>query len=176
MHSRNSWLTELYQLFHSVFSKKLLEQCNSHYYKVTFGWLITFCIQLICYIFSFSYIKIFSRIATHKKRKDSLEARGELAVSCTMLRTKLYWNPFFFTVGFEDCLPFNMITISFFSFYCQDANKTGSNCAMINCILAVFQTQSRESYYIDYIRFLFNILLGNYLYNTLRTDIQVSWS
>ena len=37
-----------------------------------------------------------SFLHSHKKRKDSLEARAELAVLRT-LRTKLYQNPFFFT-------------------------------------------------------------------------------
>ena len=57
-----------------------------------------------------------------------------------------------------------MIIISFFSFFCQDANKTGLNCAIIGCNLSKkhklvqFKTECGEPNYIDH-KF-FNILLG----------------
>ena len=68
-----------------------------------------------------------------------------------MLRIKLYWNPFFFT-GHQNVnkpkdraarivcgpifLTFYQIIISFFSFFCQDANKTRSNYAIMGCNLS----------------------------------------
>ena len=67
-----------------------------------------------------------------------------------VLRTKLYQNLFFFT-GHQNVnkpksraagtvyglifLPFYQIIVSLFSFLCQDANKTRSNCAVIGCNL-----------------------------------------
>ena len=93
-----------------------------------------------------------------------------------MLRTKLYQNPFFFT-GHQNVnkpksraartvyglifLPFYKIIVSFFSFLCQDANKTRSNCAIIGCNLSKkhklthYKTQNGESNYVDH-RFFFN--------------------
>ena len=93
-----------------------------------------------------------------------------------MLRTKLYQNPFFFT-GHQNVnkpksragrtiyglifLPFYEIIISFFSFLCQDANKTRSNCAIIGCNLSKkhkltqYKTQNGESNYVDH-KFFFN--------------------
>ena len=75
---------------------------------------------------------------SHKKRKDSLETRAELTVLRTLLRTKLYQNPVFFT-GHQNLskpksraaktiyglifLPFYEIIVSFFSFLCRDAKK-----------------------------------------------------
>ena len=115
-----------------------------------------------------------------------------------MLRTKLYRNSFFFT-GHQNVnkpksreartvyglifLLFYKIIVSFFSFLCQDANKTRSNCAIIGCNLSkkhkltLHKTQNWESNYIDH-KFFFNFLLGaTYLYKTLGTDIQIleSW-
>ena len=58
-----------------------------------------------------------------------------------------------------------MIIVSFFSFFCQDTNKTGSICAIIDCNLskkqklALHKTQNGEPNYIDH-KFLLNILLG----------------
>ena len=93
-----------------------------------------------------------------------------------MLRTKLYQNPFFFT-GHQNVnkpksraartvyglifLPFYKIIVSFFSFLCQDANKTRSNCAIIGCNLSkkhkltLHKTQNGESNYVDH-EFFFN--------------------
>ena len=86
-----------------------------------------------------------------------------------MLRTKLYQNPFFFT-GHQNVnkpksraartvyglifLPFYKIIVSFFSFLCQDANKTRSNCAIIGCNLSkkykltLYKTQNGEPNYL----------------------------
>ena len=96
---------------------------------------------------------------------------------CTlMLRTKLYQNPFFFTgdqivtksksravriVYGPIFLPFYKIIVSFFSFFCQDANKTRSNCAIIDCNLSkkhkliLYKTQNGEPNCIDY-KFFFD--------------------
>ena len=93
-----------------------------------------------------------------------------------MLRTKLYQNPFFFT-GHQNVnkpkskaartvyglifLPFYKITVSFFSFLCQVANKTRSNCAIIGCNLSkkhkltLYKTQNGEANYVDH-KFFFN--------------------
>ena len=63
-------------------------------------------------------------------------------------------------------LPFNVIIVSFFSFLCQDANKTGSNCAIIGCnlskkhTLALYKTQGGKPSYVVY-KFFLNILLGD---------------
>ena len=93
-----------------------------------------------------------------------------------MLRTKQYLNPFFFT-GHQNVnkpkwrtartvyglifLPVYKIIVGFFSFLCQDANKTRSNCAIIVCNLSkkhkltLHKTQNEESNYVDH-KFLFN--------------------
>ena len=58
-------------------------------------------------------------------------------------------------------LPFCKIIVSFFSFLCQDANKTKSNCAIIGCNLSKkhkltqYKTQNGESNYVDH-KFFFN--------------------
>ena len=54
-------------------------------------------------------------------------------------------------------LPFYKIIASFFSFLCQDANKTRSNCAIIGCNLSKKHklTQNGESNYVDH-KFFFN--------------------
>ena len=85
-----------------------------------------------------------------------------------MLRTKLYQNPFFF-IGHQNVnkpksraartvyglifLPFYKIIASFFSFLCQDANKTRSNFAIIGCNLSKkhkLTTQNGRSNYVDH--------------------------
>ena len=88
-----------------------------------------------------------------------------------MLRTKLYQYPFFFT-GHQNVnkpknragrtvyglifLPFDKIIVRFFSFLCQDANKTKSSCAIIGCNLSkkhkltLYKTQNRESNYVEH--------------------------
>ena len=58
-------------------------------------------------------------------------------------------------------LPFCKIIVSFFSFLCQDANKTKSNCAIIGCDLSkkhklrLHKTQNGEQNYVDH-KFFFN--------------------
>ena len=93
-----------------------------------------------------------------------------------ILRTKLYQNPFFFT-GDQNAkkpksraarivygpifLPFCKIIVSFFSSFCQDANKTRSNCAIIDCNLSkkhklILYKENGEPNYADY-KFFFNL-------------------
>ena len=73
-------------------------------------------------------------------------------------------------------LTFYKIIVSFFSFLCQDANKTRSKCAIIGCNLSKkhkltqYKTQNGESNYVDH-RFFFNFYQE--LYNTLGRDIQI---
>ena len=56
---------------------------------------------------------------------------------------------------------FIRLLAGFFSFLCQDANKTRSNCAIIGCILlkkhklTLYKTQNGESNYVDH-KFFFN--------------------
>ena len=56
---------------------------------------------------------------------------------------------------------FYKIIVSFFSFLCQDANKTRSNCAIIGCNLSkkhkltLYKTQNGESNHVDH-KFFFN--------------------
>ena len=89
--------------------------------------------------------------------------------STLMLRTTVHQNankP----KSSEDCLwpiflPFYVNFVSFFSFFCQDANKIVSNFAIISCNLlkkdklAMYKTQGGEPNYVDH-KFFFNILLG----------------
>ena len=104
------------------------------------------------------------------KWKDSLETRAELPFYALMLRTKLYYNPFFFT-GDQNVnksksraartvygpifLPFIRLLSGCF-FFCQDANKTRSNRAITDYNLPkkhkpiLYETQSREPNYVDY--------------------------
>ena len=69
------------------------------------------------------------------------------------------------------------IRLLLFSFFCQDANKTGSNCGIIVCNLskkrklALYKSQSGEPNYVDH-NFL-KYFARSYLYNNLRTDIQI---
>ena len=99
-----------------------------------------------------------------------------------MLRTKLYWNLFFFN-GHQNVnkpksraartsyglifLPFYKIIGSFFPFLCQDANKTRSNCDIIGSSfskkhkITLYKTQNGESNYADHKFFL--IFTGSYL-------------
>ena len=81
------------------------------------------------------------------------------------MRTKLYLNPFFST-GHQNVnklenrtanivfgpifLPFYVIIVGFFSFFHENANITGSNCAIIGCNfskkhkLVLYQTKTGE--------------------------------
>ena len=79
---------------------------------------------------------------SHKKRKDSLDARAVLAVLCLCIYVEnqailelilLYRASKYKQTkeqGSMDCLlihifTFYKIIVSFFSFFCQDANKKG---------------------------------------------------
>ena len=102
---------------------------------------------------------------SHKKRKDSLETRAELAVLRTYVENQAILEPILLyraskckqtkEQGSEDCLwthifTFYKIIVSFFSLLCQDANKTRSNCAIIVCNLSkkhkltLYKTQNGE--------------------------------
>ena len=95
-----------------------------------------------------------------------------------MPRTKLYQNPFFFTrhqnintpknwaaraVYGLIFLPFDKTIVSFFSFLCQDANKTRPNWSITGCNLSkkykltLYKTQNGQSvfYRVDH-KFFFN--------------------
>ena len=86
---------------------------------------------------------------SHKKRKDSLETRAELTVPRTYVENQAILKPILLISkckqtkeqGSEHCygllfLPFYKIIVSFFSFLCQDANKTISDCGTIDCNLS----------------------------------------
>ena len=113
----------------------------------------------------------------HSHKKQIVwKHRPNMPFFALMLRTKIYQNPFFFT-GHQNVnkpksraartvyglifLLFYKIIVSFFSFLCQDASKTRSNCAIIGCNLSkkykltLYKTQNGESRYVDH-KFLFN--------------------
>ena len=88
---------------------------------------------------------------SHKKRKIVWKHGPNSSFYALMLKTKQYWNPFFFIVhqnvnkpnnktpkiAYEPMfLPFYVIIISFFFFFCQDANVIGSDRATIGCNLS----------------------------------------
>ena len=98
--------------------------------------------------------------------------------------------PFFFTMhqnvdiltnSSKDCLWTHIFTFflfcdyyQFFSFFCQDANRTESNSSIIGCNLSkkhkltLYQTKSREPNYVDHkILFLLVRQLGNRHPNTI---------
>ena len=64
-------------------------------------------------------------------------------------------------------LPFYVNFVSFFSFFCQDANKIGSNLAIISCNLlkkdklAMYKTQGGEPNYVDH-KFFFKTKTSKY--------------
>ena len=82
---------------------------------------------------------------------------------------------------------FCLFIVSVFSFLCQDANKTRSNCAIIGCNLykkhklTQYKTENGESNYVDH-KFFFNFYeelppvqsLGNRHPNTIE-QILVGW-
>ena len=83
--------------------------------------------------------------------RNSLETRAKLAVLRTYVENQAILEPILLyraskckqtkeqaarTVYGLIFLPFYKIIVSFFSFSCQDANKTRSNCAMIGCNLS----------------------------------------
>ena len=108
--------------------------------------------------------------------RNSLETRAELAVLRIYVENQAILEPILFyraskckqtkEQGSEDCyglmfLLFYKIIVSFFSFLCQDANKTRSDCAIIGCNLSkkrkltLYKTQNGESNYVDH-KFSFN--------------------
>ena len=76
-------------------------------------------------------------------------------------------------------VPFYKIIVIFFSFFCHDANKAGSNCAITGCNLskkhklALYKTQNKEPNYVLDHKFFFNFFARSYLYKNLGTDIQI---
>ena len=109
----------------------------------------------------------------------SLETRAEPAVLRTCVENQAIQKPILLyraskckqtkEQGSKDCLWNHIFTFlcdccQLFFFFCQDANKIGSNCAIIGCNLlkkhklALYKTQSRELNHVDY-KFFFNILL-----------------
>ena len=72
-----------------------------------------------------TYLSLEGFSLNHKRRKDSLETRAEVAVLHTYIENQAILEPRLIF------LPFYKIIVSFFSFLCQDANKTRSNCAIV---------------------------------------------
>ena len=109
---------------------------------------------------------------SHKKHKDSLERRAELAVLRTYVEKQAILEPIFLYRA-SKCkqtkeqgsrlmfLPFYKIMVSCFSFLCKDENKTRSNCAIIGSNLSkkhkltLYKTQNGEPNYVDH-KFFFN--------------------
>ena len=88
---------------------------------------------------------------SHKKRKKSLKAWAELAVLRTYIENQTMLEPILLhrasnvnkpksravrTVYRPTFYPIWVMIVSFFSFFCQDANNTGSNWAIIGCNLS----------------------------------------
>ena len=89
---------------------------------------------------------------SHKKRKDSLETRAELTVLCVYVENQAILEPILLYRASEckqtkeqvseDCLWTHIFTFLrnyyafFFPFFCQNANITGLNCAIIACKLS----------------------------------------
>ena len=106
-----------------------------------------------------SKIQFLFTCISHKKQKDSLETQAKLDALHTMLRTKLYQNPFFCTVHQSVNKPKNrevQIVYGSIILLYRDANITGSNCAIISCNLSkkhklvLYQTQGWEPNYVDH--------------------------
>ena len=118
---------------------------------------------------------------SHRKRKGSLETRTEPPVLRTSVENQAILEPIPLyrkserkqtqEQGSENCLWNHILNFlcdycQFFSFFfCQDANKKGSNCAIIGFNLSkkrkleLYKTQSGKPNYVDH-KFFFNILLG----------------
>ena len=90
---------------------------------------------------------------SHKKRKDSLETRAKQAVLCLYVENQAILEPilpyraskckqtkeqdsedYLWTHIFSFLRDYE--TFFLFSFFCQNANITGSNCAIIDCNLS----------------------------------------
>ena len=117
---------------------------------------------------------------SHKKRKDSLETRAKSAVRRPYVENLEILLPILLyraskckqtkEQGSGDCLWTHIFTslcgyCQPFSFFCQDADKAGSNCVIIGYNLskkhnlALHETQIEEPNYVDH-KFFLNILLG----------------
>ena len=151
-----------------------------------FFFLLFYFISMLSNAFNILQETPESTCTSHSHKKHNLETRTKLAVPRTYVENQAITNhsslffgkeePFFFT-GHQNVhklksrpartvyelifLPFYKIIVSFFSFLCQDANKTRSNCAMIGCNLSkkhkvtLYKTQNRESNCV-YHKFFFN--------------------
>ena len=101
---------------------------------------------------------------SHKKRKDSLETRAELAVLHSYVENQAILEPILLyrtskckqtkEQDSEYCLwtyifTFYEIIVSYFCFPCQDKSKARSNCAIMGCNLSkknkitLYKTQNR---------------------------------
>ena len=122
-------------------------------------------------------IKVSRCILAQSHKKQIVWKQGlNWSFYALILRTKLSQNSFFFTWHQNVNKPrsraartvyglifllFYKIIVSFFSFLCQDANKTRPNCAIIGCNLSkkhkltLYKAQNRESNYVDH-EFFFN--------------------
>ena len=110
----------------------------------------------------FVILQKFCSKLSHKKRKYSLETRTKLAVLHNYVENQAILEPILLyraskckqtkEQGSEDCLCTHICTFlcdyyQFFSFYCQNANITGSKFAIIGCNLSkkhrlvLYQTQ-----------------------------------
>ena len=73
-------------------------------------------------------------------------------LSARQLRADTVYGPIF--------SPFYKILISFFSFFCQDANKTRSSCAIVGCKLSkkhkltLYKALKGEPNYVDHKLFI----------------------
>ena len=99
---------------------------------------------------------------SHKKREDGLETRAELAVLRTYVENQSILELILFmTVSGHISLPFifsilMILSLSgfFLLFFCQHANTTGLNCAIISCTLskkqklALYQTHPAPIFYL----------------------------
>ena len=130
---------------------------------------------------------------SHKKRKDSLKTRAGLAILHTYVENQAILEPILLyraskckqtkEQGSKECLWTHIFTFlknhcQSFSFFCQDAIKTRSNCAIIGCNLSkkhkltLHKTHKTESQTTHFISFSL-IFTGSYLYKNLGTDIQI---
>ena len=119
-------------------------------------------------------------MSSHKKRKDNLEIPAELTVLRTYVENQAILESILLyraskckqtkELDSKDSLWTHIFTFlrdycQLFLFFCQDANKTGSNFAIVRCNLSkkhkltLYKTQSKEPNYVDH-KIFFNILLG----------------
>ena len=89
---------------------------------------------------------IFNSPDLYWQSRHSLETRAELAVLRSYGENQAILKPILLyrtpkckqtkEQGSEDCLWTHIFIVGFFSFFCQDANKARSNCAIIGCNLS----------------------------------------